>query len=296
MSNEVIIENPNILKGSIYALVAFFCMAVFGILTKVALQGGSFLWVSFIAYLSGTMALTPYIIMKGFGYLESHHYYFLVGRAVFGTMASLCYTLSIQYIPIVNGTLLFNTAPIFIPLISLVFLKAKIEKSIWLAVLIGFIGIVVIIQPSAAIFTQTGNLIGVLSGISLAIAYLLMKMLTATDQGIRIIFYYLAIGTLIQLPLLFFAGPFLANESLLYAILSGLSLVAAQIALVNGYKYASACQIGIYQYATVVFVGLLDWLLWNQIPTLTDFIGIVLVALAGIVIIRSGRINHIIKH
>lgn len=273
---------PNILKGSLLGLGAFFCMAVFGIFTKIALAGGSAFWVSFIAYLSGALLLLPFAVKD----LKSNHTIFLIGRAVFGTAASFLYTISMHYIPLVNGTLLFNTAPLFIPLLATVFLKDKVGKSIWLAVLIGLIGVIVIIKPTESIFTQPGNFIGLFSGISLAIAYLLMKVLTATDPGTRIIFYYLGIGTLLQIPLLFFVD--LPNiESISYSILAGISLLAAQLALVTGYKYAEASQIGIYQYSSVVFVGLLDWLLWNILPTGTEIIGALLVAIAGIIVIRG---------
>lgn len=285
----MILETPNIVKGSIYGIVAFFFMALFGLLTKIALQTGPIIWVSFIAYLTGSLVLLPFILQKGLGYLKSEHYSFLVGRAVFGTVASFCYTISIHFIPIVNGTLLFNTAPIFIPILTVLFLNTKVKRSVWFAVLIGFIGIIVIIKPTEAIFTQSGNLIGIFSGVSLAIAYLLMKLLTATDPSIRIIFYYLGIGTLLQVPFLFFAGSLPSSESCLYAILSGIMLLAAQIILINAYKYAEASQIGIYQYCSVVFVGLFDWMLWGTVPTIWDLIGILLVAIAGIVIIRSSR-------
>jgi drug/metabolite transporter (DMT)-like permease len=61
------------------------------------------------------------------------------------------------------------------------------------------------------------------------------------------------------------------------------------MALVTGYKYAQASQIGIYQYSSVVFVGLIDWLLWNTIPTRGELMGALLVAFAGIIVIRSGK-------
>lgn len=281
-------EVSDIFRGSLYGIAAFFCMAVFGIFTKIALQSGSVFWVSFITYLTGTFLLFPFISLKGLTELKSEHYAFLIGRAVFGTFASFCYTLSIHYIPIVNGTLLFNTAPLFIPLLATLFLKDKVGKNTWIAVLIGFVGVVIIIKPTESILTQPGNLIGILSGIFLAIAYLLMKLLTATDPGVRIIFYYLGIGTLLQIPLLFLTGAFPSMESVIYAVLAGVLLLAAQMALVTGYKYAQASQIGIYQYSTVVFVGILDWMLWDAIPSGRELLGALLVASAGILVIRSG--------
>lgn len=281
--------SSNIAKGSLFALAAFLCMAVFGILTKIALEHSSVIWVSFITYLTGALVLVPYIARQGVAYLTSAHYPYLIGRAVFGTMASFLYTIAIHYIPLVNGTLLFNTAPIFIPILTVLFLKARVARGIWLAVAIGFVGIIFIIKPTEAIFTQPGNLIGLASGIFLATAYLLMKLLTGTDPGIRIIFYYLGIGTLIQLPLLLMAGPLPPADGVLYAVLGGITLMSAQLLLIKGYTYAEASQIGVYQYASVVFVGILDWMLWDVIPSKWDLVGILFVTLAGVVIIRSGR-------
>lgn len=283
----------DVVKGSLYALVGFFCMAVFGILTKLALDNGSVIWVSFIAYLVGSCILALYVARKGFGYLKSEHYGLLLGRAVFGSIASFLYTISIDYIPIVNGTLLFNTAPIFIPILAMVWLKVKVEKIIWLAVALGFIGITIIIKPTEAIFTQSGNIVGLFSGIALAVAYLLMKLLTATDPGVRIIFYYLGIGTLMQAPLLFFTDSLPTSTCCFYAIISGIVLLMAQLALVNAYRYAAASQVGIYQYMTVVFVVLLNWMIWHSVPSSWDLLGALFVAIAGMFIIRSGNATHI---
>ena len=278
----------NLLTGSLYAVLAFFLIAAFGILTKIALDGGSPFWISFIVYSVGTVLLIPYIVKKGFSFLKSEHYFKLIGRAVFGTIASVSYTISIQYIPIVNGTLLFNTAPVFIPFLMMLFLNKKVQKSTWIAVLIGFIGIIVIVKPTTTIFTEPGNLIALFSGFSLAIAFILMKLLTATEPIVRIIFYFFSIGMLIQIPALFLDTSKPTSESVIFALIAGFLLFVGQIALVKGYKYADASKVGIYQYTSVVFVGLFEWMLWDVVPTGGEFIGVFLVMVAGIIIIRNG--------
>ena len=278
-----------LVKGSLLALLAFFAMAVFGILTKQAYQNGGAIWVSFLTYATALLGISALIIPHGFSLLKPNNTSYLIGRAVFGTAASFLYMLSLSYIPIVNATLLFNTAPIFIPILMVLWLKKTISKQVWGAVLLGFIGIAIIIKPGLSLLTDPGNLLGLFSGISLAIAYLLIKLLTTTDPGYRIIFYYFGIGALLQIPLLFFAGPFPDSQSVLYAVLSGIALLAAQFALVKAYTYAEAYQIGIYQYCTVVFVGLIEWFVWGHTPGLADLLGMILVALAGIWIIRSNN-------
>lgn len=283
--------NQNILKASLLALIAFFFQALFGIFTKVAIvKLESVIWVSFIAYFVSTFFLSLWILPKGISYLKSQQLPSLIGRATFGTISSFLYTISIHFIPLVNATLLFNAAPIFIPIFAILFWRAHIQTAVWLAVLMGFVGIIAIIKPTAAIFYDAGNLIGLTSGMTLAIAYLLMKSLTKTEPGLRIIYYYLGLGMLMQVPLLFFTTLTFSYEGLIYASISGLLLLSAQIALVNAYRFAEASQVGIYQYSTVVYVGLFEWLYWNNVPSTSEIIGFILVAFAGMIIIYS---NHI---
>lgn len=280
-------QQTNILKGCCFATLGFFLMALFGIFTKIACEEGSAIWVSFITYFVGSAMLLPLLWKKGFSSLTSDHYPYLFGRAAFGTMASLLYTFSMHHIPIVNATLLFNTAPIFIPFLAIIWLKTPVSGRIWMAVLLGFIGIIVIIRPNAEILTQAGNFIGLGAGISLAVAYLLMKLLSSTDPAFRIIFYYLSIGMLLQLPLLFFAGALPSFKSFFYSILGAITLVQSQFMLVRAYLYADASQVGVFQYSSVVFVGILNWMIWGEIPSAADFLGVLLVAIAGGIIIVS---------
>jgi len=263
-------------------------MAVFGVLTKLATQTTDPIWVSFITYLTGAVITTFLIAPQGLSGLKSQQYSYLFARAIIGTIASFLYMLSMHYIPIVNSTLLFNTAPVFIPILSVIWLKHFIRTSIWLAVVVGFIGILFIIKPSIATLKDPGNIIGLMSVIALAIAYLLMKILTANNSGLRIIFYYLSIGTLMQLPLLWFADNTFTMQTLFIASLCGVALLIAQLSLVKAYTYASASEVGVYQYSSVVFVGIIEWLLWSVMPDFSSIIGFVLVTLAGVVIIHSG--------
>jgi len=278
---------PNITKGSLLGILAFFCMAVFGIFTKLACQHGDPIWVSFITYFVAATCTTIFILPKGLAGIKSQHYRLLFARAIIGTIASFLYMISLRYIPIVNATLLFNTAPIFIPFLTVFILKAYVPKHVWFAVLLGFIGILIIVKPGKDILTDPGNLIGLASGCALAIAYLIMKLMTATETGLRIIFYYFGIGTLMQIPLLWFASNPPPAGNILYAILAGFMLIAAQLSLIRAYTYATASQVGVYQYSSVVFVALIDWLFWSITPGITDFIGFVLVSIAGIFIILN---------
>jgi drug/metabolite transporter (DMT)-like permease len=260
-------DTPNLTKGSCYGLLAFLCMAFFGVLTKAAATHVNPLWVSFITYATGAVAILLFVMPQGIEVIKTQHFLLHLGRSLFGCTASFLYMLSMHQIPIVNATLLFNSTPIFIPILAIFFLKATISTRTWTAIAIGFIGIVIIIKPNAAILTRSGDLLGLLSGIFLATAYLLIKMLTSTDPGRRIILYFFSLSTLFQLPGLFFAGPIPAWHHASLAVGAGLSLLLAQTFLVQGYRFADVSQVGVYQYTTLVYVAIIDWLTWKAIPT-----------------------------
>lgn len=281
--------STHIIKGSLFAIFAFFCMAVFGVMTKITCEIGDPIWVSFITYAAATAATALLILPKGSSALKSNRYGFLILRAVVGTIASFLYMISLRYIPIVNATLLFNTAPIFIPMLTFLILKKHESKNIWYAVILGFIGIIVIIKPGMDILTQPGNLIALLSGLALAIAYLTMKFLTSTETGLRIIIYYFAIGTVMQLPLLAYAKEAPSHDLIAQSVICGVMLMIAQMGLVKAYQYAAASQVGVYQYTSVVFVALIEWLVWSLTLTPSDLLGFVLVSIAGIYIIATSK-------
>lgn len=282
-------QSNTILKGSLFALLGFFCMAIFGILTRAAYQQGGAIWVSEITYVVGSLVCWPFIMASGgVRSLQSEHYGKLFLRAAFGCTASFLYTLSLKTIPIVNATLLFNAAPIFIPILAIVLLKTSVSKWAWVAVALGFVGIAIIVKPSASILEQPANLIALASGMSLAVAYVLIKLLTATETRIRIVFYYLFVSSILQLPLLLVAGAVPEMACWLWASAAGIMLFLAQLSLVQAYNCAEVQQVGVYQYASVVFVGLIEWFLGGHTPSASEFVGVLLVMIAGIVIIRSG--------
>lgn len=286
-------QNESFLRGILFAILGFFMMAVFGIFVKLACQTGSVLWVSFLCYIVGTLLLIPYLCRKGLHALKTEKFKYHLGRIVFGLTASLLYTLSLNYIPMVNATLLFNTTPLFIPLLSIYMMNTHISTPTWWAILLGFIGVIILIKPTVEIFHQSGDLIGLASGMSLAVAYVFVKMLAATDPLQRIVFYYFFGGAILQLPLLYFAGPFPPMDAVGYSIAAGASLLVAQMSLVKAYSLADAADVGIFQFTSVIFVGFIDWLIWSQVPPVRDWLGIALVILAGIVIIRNSASHTI---
>ena len=68
-------------------------------------------------------------------------------------------------------------------------------------------------------------------------------------------------------------------STLLFSIAAGLALALAQFGVSKSYSLAPADKVGVFQYLSVVFIGAIDWIFWDQIPNLYDWIGTVIVIL-----------------
>lgn len=101
-------------------------------------------------------------------------------------------------------------------------------------------------------------------------------------------FFFLAVC--IQFPFLLLDSP-PPFKSWLFACGAGAAFLLAQVFLVKGYEYADAAKVGVFQYTTIIYVGIIDWLIWNVVPYPSELIGVLLVIVAGILIIRSAPLK-----
>ncbi len=285
------LPQPKLLKGSSYALLAFLFMALFGVLAKIASVEGSTYWVSLLSYATGFTLMIPMVYKEGMGVFKTSHIGYHLGRVGFGLAASLLYILSLRDISLVNATLLFNAAPLFIPIFSLFMLKQKVLPLIWWAVLVGCIGIAIMIKPTGLI-EQPGYVLGLASGISLAIAYIFIKRLAPTDSIERIVFYFFFFSTCFQL---FFIPSFSDQPPSWYtigfSIAAGMAFFYAQMNLAKAYEYATASEVGTFQYSSIVIVGIFEWVIWKQVPLILDLFGILLVIVAGFFIMKNANLS-----
>lgn len=278
-------KSESILIGALYSIFSFFCFAVFGAFVKAA---NNAFWANFIAFVVGSLFLLICCTKSGRKMFASDKYILHICRAVFGVAASILYVVSIQYIPLLDATLLYNASPLFLPIFSIILLKTKVEPSTWLAVIGGYVGIAFIIRPTSDVFSQWGDFLGLGSGILLALAFTFVKMLTKTEAPLKISCLYLCIGTIVQVPLIFLFGPLPSLESIFFSCGAGVSLALAQISISKSYSLAPLAKVGIFQYTAVIFIGFIDWIVWKQIPGPYDVVGTIIVILAGVLIIRKG--------
>jgi len=286
------------MKAVSAALIAFFLLASVSVIIKLELQKGAAIeWIVVVQYFTGLLITTLIASRNNFKDLKTKKVKYHIIRGVTGVIAFCMFSLAISKIPLVNATLLNNSTPLFIPIISLIWLGILANKKIWIGIITGFVGIIFILDPSSESFIKSGDLFGLASGISLAISYVALGVLTKTDSFLSILFYYCFISVVIFLPLaiLRWSSPELIVW--IYGITGGIFFVTYLYLLQYAYRLIPAVKLAPVNFSVVVFTGLLDWLIFDQIPGMLSFIGIILVITGGIFsILMHEKDNDKLKH
>jgi drug/metabolite transporter (DMT)-like permease len=278
-------HREQMLKGALYMTIGFFFVAVSGAFVKAANALTSSLWVIFIAYSFACVIQFFVNLPKGFAFLKTTKPFGHCARIVFGTFSTLLYAYSIKHIPLLNATLLFNTTPLFVPIFAILILKNKVPLKIWASLLFGFIGVAIILHPDVALLNHPGNIVGLASGLFQAITFIIVKILTKSEPVERINFYFFLGSSIILGPLAYFLAAPPPMESVLWSLCAGAISFISQYFVVSAYQCADASHIGAFQYTSVIFAGLIGWLIWDQTPNFYDLIGILCVMLGGILAI-----------
>lgn len=232
----------------------------------------------------------PILIKGGLAELKTQRPLTHLIRGLGGCICFYAYYLALQVTPLVDATLLRNTAPLIVPLVIWLWLRKSIPSSRWLPLGIGFIGVLLILRPG-----QTGlnpwHVMGLVSGIGLAVSMVGSRMLSKTEPSQRILFYYYSISLLFALPFFIYQYqsknlPELTHWQAWLGLLSvGLIMHVAFITYTKAYQLVPASILSPSSYFAVIFAGLFDWLLWKHLPDYWVITGSILVISGGLMTI-----------
>jgi drug/metabolite transporter (DMT)-like permease len=282
----------HLLLGAAFIVLGELCFASMGVGIRLVSDELSNAMVVFGRNLVGLMLLAPWLLRRGIGDIKTAVPALHLLRALAGISAMYCFFYAIALLPLAEAMLLKLTAPIFIPLIAILWLGERVTALLWVALGVGFAGVVVILDPAASGHWGGASpvaLIGLLGGLLAAVAKVTVRRLSRTEPTGRIVFYFALIGVSISaVPLLW---DWRMPSPLALALLLGIGAAATlgQLSLTRGLSLAPASRMGVFGYSSVVFGAAYGWLFWGEPMTLSVIIGTLLIAAGGLVASRSTR-------
>jgi len=297
VSNIGIFKELN--KGVKYMLIASFTFAIMGAFAKLSSEYMSSLEVVFFRNIAGVF-LIGIAILKNPMVQKGGKPWLLFFRGFMGFSALLAFFYNIAHISLGDAMTFSKTSPIFTAIFAWMFLKENLSKKAWGAIAVGFIGILLITQPSGIGFTKY-DLLGIFSGIGAALAYTSIRELRNYYDTRAIVLSFMGVGTIMPILLFiispyldvkefdFILGEFVMPQGVVWFYVLGMGVFAtiSQLLMTKAYGETKAGIVGAVSYSNIVFSIIVGMLLGDSFPDIVTISGIILIIVAGIVVVKG---------
>ena len=205
-------------------------------------------------------------------------------RSLIGMGAMGIFFYCFPRMPLADMIAITFAAPIFIVALSVPLLGEKVGPRRWSAVLVGFIGVMIILQPGGGGFESIA-LLALFGTVFYALAAISVRWLSRTETSTSIVFTFTLSCTLVSAALLPFGWvtPSLPDLALLICI--GLIGGAAQVAMTDAFRHADVSLVVPFEYSAMIWAALLGFLFWGEIPGNNLWIGCAILVCSGLYIL-----------
>ena len=206
-------------------------------------------------------------------------------RCLMGLMALIAIVVALRELPLAVVVSLSYAAPLFITVLSIFLLSEKVGVFRWLAVLIGFIGVIIIAEPG---FKGMNYLyfLPLIFCIGMAFVTITIRKLSTTEPIWLISIFFtitISIAGLATIPM----GWVMPNfQDFVLLALIGVTGGSANLFLTQSYKLSEVSLVAPLKYLALIFAIIFGYLIWNEIPTIKTLIGASLVIFASLIIFK----------
>lgn len=266
-------------RSLFYTLIASLAFATMAAMIKAMAPALPTEMAVFFRNFFGFLSVLPLVLRERVS-LRTENLRWHVVRAVFGLVAMYCFFYALGLMPLGDAVLLNYTAPLFTPLIALLWLREAVPTVVRIAIGMGFLGIVLILKPGHELFTPVA-LLGLASGLFAAFAMITIRRMAQTESALRIVFYFGAIASALSAIPLFWHWQSMSWAAALPLVAIGILASIGQLFLTKAYLGAPAARVGALTYLTVVVAALYGWFFWGEAPDIFSLVGATLVFMGG---------------
>ena len=209
-------------------------------------------------------------------------------RAFSAVGCVVLYIFGIKYLLLSENIAIAHSAPIIAALLAVPILGEKIGMHRILAITIGFVGVLVIIKPGTDLF-QLKSLLPIGSALFMASVYLTTRSLMNTESSTSIVFYYSF--ALLFTSLIFFPSDFVIPDTfnLILALSLGIMGSMGHYFMSQAARHADVAVTSPFEYSSFIFVGLMGYFFFYEIPSNSVIIGGILIIISGVYVAYRER-------
>jgi len=216
--------------------------------------------------------------------LKSH-----LGRSVAGNIGVAFSFWSYSLMPMADVTALLFSSSLIATLLSGFMLKETVGLYRWLAVVMGFIGVLFIIQPTGSSYDTQALLVVLMAASSGALVHIFLRDLGSTEDALTTVFYFLLFGILFTGIYMIFKGSLPHEAAVIPLLGAGVAGGAQLILKTHAFRIAEASLLSPFSYTSILWATLFGWMFWGELPTTFVVIGTFMIISSNLFIIWRER-------
>ena len=239
--------------------------------------------ICFYRCLMGLIIITPFVARNNFKALQTDNMRLQIFRALINIISMICWFSAIGMMHFEKATALGFTTPLFTTVLAVLILGEVIRFHRTAALLLGFVGILIIIRPGYMPF-EFGTILMLIASFSFSFVLIFVKKLSATDSSLTIIFYHLLYMTPAFFILSFFYWESINLSQLIVFILMGASGLLSHWCLAQAFKTSDTTFVMPLQFTKLIWASLIGLFIFSEQPDIWTWIGGVIIFISVVYI------------
>jgi drug/metabolite transporter (DMT)-like permease len=235
--------------------------------------------IGFLRFLFGLIIIFPYLIKKKFIPYKTKNFKFYFIRGLFNLPMMILGFGALVYVPFEQFKALHFLSPIIVVLLSFIIFREKIYMYRILALVIGFIGMLIIVRPGIVDF-NIGTIMILISLTFWSLIIIVSKFVSKDDSPITMVTYQYTLMTIFALPLAIYFWQMPSLQSLIFVFIGAISGTILHLSLALSYKYAELSVTQPVWFSGLIFGSAFVFFVFNETPDVWTWIG-------GIVVFSS---------
>ena len=235
--------------------------------------------IGFLRFLFGLIIIFPYLIKKKFIPYKTKNFKFYFIRGLFNLPMMILGFGALVYVPFEQFKALHFLSPIIVVLLSFIIFREKVYMYRILALVIGFIGMLIIVRPGIVDF-NIGTIMILISLTFWSLIIIVSKFVSKDDSPITMVTYQYTLMTIFALPLAIYFWQMPSLQSLIFVFIGAISGTILHLSLALSYKYAELSVTQPVWFSGLIFGSAFGFFVFNETPDVWTWIG-------GIVVFSS---------
>jgi RarD protein len=195
---------------------------------------------------------------------------------------------ALRYIPLAEGTSIIYISPLLVIAFSGPLLGERVGRLQWMAVLIGFVGVLLVVRPGGVLF-QPVALLALGAACSFSLYQLITRKLNRTDSAsaTNLMSGLISVGVTTALLPFNWATPSLHLG--IWMLILGVSALVSHLLMTHAYQNAKPSMLAPFSYMQLIFAGLIGYLFFDHVPDSLGFVGMLIISAGGLLALFSQR-------